>query len=979
MGRSRLAIGVLVTALVASMPLGAIAQDAVPAPAASAPTIGRAFNADDYDLAWRAFLSTGHLDDAIALAQKAVAAQPGSALWHQRLAAAAEQNSNAALAAREYAWLAEHGNQLQSLGHAIDLAVGTQQDALAVQLLTLRAEREPFSESNWNAVVGALLNSARFDDALAVLARADRAQPRRYFLRQQAYVQHVQGHPDAEAAVLARSIARYGPSAQDNLQLATIQYVADQPRQALATLNQAQPGGAPSDTEYWQTLSSLAWLLQDRAATEQAAKVLMQTGQATVPDYRRLYLLNLQRDPAVAYAYAFVGWQRTRASTLFFAALSAADLLGQPVLGEVVFASVQPKDRPELQAEPDFWVQWAQLAAWQGNTALAQSRYAQALTRAPGDASALAGYLWLLIDDGDVPQLRLLVDRLTAPLPASPALRSALASALSLLERPSQALALLAPPPIGAVDGNLQIADLLDQADQPDTAAAYRLRAAIALAYGAKVDPAQRDPLLLSLRNRLTPGDPVRMALAQLGPRAGSVPLRSQALAWAVGQNSSEAVALWLRRYFRNASADASTADARSPTPGAVAPADALAAVGEGADVTGNAFDQPTPAPFWATLSQSLATDDDAATARLLATEADRLPRRDRVTAASKLGWRSQALTLAYEGLQGEPNDRDLATQFQDLAIPASSAAGGELGWLRTSGLQTQQATADAQIHVAPAWMVDVQAHQRHQSTFDAKQIGQVPASARDGIVELTQQRARGERGVRVGGGRNVAGFGQLGAFYRWRLSSTLNAALAVDVGQRVDDTAPLSVAGLSDRVTASASQQWTARDSVSASLNMGRLRAQGGGRLGNKQSFSLEARHALWLAPPSIALVGSVTEARYQRADTLPAALRPLVPTGAAADTAFFVPRSFTQACAGVGVNAGVSDTWTDRWHAFVNASACQNSVAGWGATVTGGFATPVLGPDHLSLELGYANNAGAIANRTLSATLGYRYYFSP
>ncbi len=902
-------------------------------------------NLSDYDLAWQAFLGAGQLNDAIRLAQRALRAYPDSVLWHRRLASAAEQNNDEVLAARNDAWLVITAHQDKLLDHTIDLANATFQNDLAIRLMQQRAFHEAFNPGHWQALIDSMLNLGRFDQALASLQQADRRHPRPFFLREQANVLLQAGRPAARASVLRQMIERYGAAPETVLQLASLEYAQGHLEQALGTLRRGRALATAKDTVYWQTLSSLAWMLQDFDEAAAASRILVRAASAQAADYQRLYQIYIANRPAVAYAYALVGWRHTHASPLFFQALTAAGQLGPAALSQTLFDSVRPQDRAMLEGQPQFWMQWAQLARQQGNDKLARSRYAQALRRAPSDAHVIAGYLWLLIDSHDTARLRTLTRRWERRLLSDRTIREGLSAALAMLDQPGRALRLTEPERASHRDDPawlMQYADLLDQTDQADAATAIRRQAVkpllqqTAMAQGKTVGVRELDRIALT--SLLAPGDPARRAMRMLIKQPVGTRARDQVLAWTTGLDNNEATALWLRRHYST-----------------------------------------TPAPGWALLGQAMATDNDTATMHLLTTDADRLPRRDRVSAAEKLGFTAQAATLAWGGLEDEPDDHRLQRQFQSLALAQADTAGSSLAELRSSGLAAFDLELNTRHWITPAMHVEIEVHRIRQVRYDASQLGSVPGYGHYGSIQLVEQLARGERGLSLGGGRNLAGYGQLGAFYRYRVRRNLQLAAAIDYGARANDTVPLIIGGLTDQLKTSADYQGSAADSLTATATISRLRAQGGGRLGNRQSLDLQYRHKLWLAPPDFSLVATVTDARYQAAGSLPANMLRLLPTGQPADISYFVPRSYVQACLGAGFNENFREAWSGQLRPFGTVSLCHNSISGLGASVDAGLAAPVLGPDHLSLGLGFTNNTGATSSRSLSILVNYRYYFTP
>ncbi|WEN15820.1 tetratricopeptide repeat protein [Rhodanobacter sp. AS-Z3] len=901
------------------------------------------FNQADYDLAWQAFLGAGKLTDAIVLAQKALLIEPDSVLWHRRLASAAEQDGQAALAAVNYAWLATQGHQDDLLAHAIDLASATQQGDLAIQLMQARALGEPFNLTHWDQLIASMLNIGRFDQALADLSQADGRQPRRYFLQQQADILAVAGRTGPLQAVLRQLVTRYGADPQTNLQLASSEYLQGHLQQALATLRQAQDRATPADTVYWQTLGSLAWMLQDFPVAGAASRVLMRAGMAATVDYMRLYRIHAVTEPAVAYAYALSGWRQTRADPLFFAAAAAATRLDQPALLQALFDSVRPVDRLALEAQSSFWVQWAQLARSHGNDRLARARYLQALKRDPVDTAVFAGFIWLLIDTQDQQMLRSAVTRAGPATAADPDLRDALTAALAVLDQPTHALASIRPDLASHgkdPDRIMQYADLLDQDDQNELAQAMRRSALAPLRrlQAARALTRQQQLQRLALLTRLAPGDPAARGIAELLRHPIDRAARELVLAWTLELNNAEATALWLAHQFAS-----------------------------------------TPAPLWARLSQSLGTDDDSTTRQLLLTEADRMPRRDRVTAAEKLGWTGAALSFGYHGLQDQSDDRRLAMQWQDLALTRSDMLGTSLGGLHGGGVRTLESGVNWRHWLTPRWSLEGELHRVRQLGDGTQQLDQIPAHGQSASAMLVAHFPRGEAGILLGGGRNLGSYTRWGAFSRYRLTRNLQLGAYADVGARTDDTVPLAMVGLTDRLKSTAEYQWTARDSVSATATLARLRAQGGGRLGGRQSLDLEYRHKLWLAPPDFTLIASATRAEYQRASSVPAAVRRLLPAAQVGGPNVLVPLSYSQLCAGVAFNENYRDDWSGHWRPFGSVSACQNSVSGVGVALNAGFGAPLSGPDHLSIQFGYSTNTGATGGRNLNMLLNYRYYFTP
>ncbi|OBS08497.1 tetratricopeptide repeat protein [Acidihalobacter prosperus] len=196
----------LALALALALALGAPALHAQPLPSA-------AYNAADWQLAWQAFLGNGDVESAYRLARAAVAARPHSILWHQRLAAAAEQSDHARDALEAYYWLVTHAHRHEYLGKALGLAEGLDDPTRAIPLMRIQLRARPYDERLWSGLIGELLKLGDYARALQLLQAADRKHPRRFFLWEQAVLYHQSwANPSASCAHSKATAAVTAPS-----------------------------------------------------------------------------------------------------------------------------------------------------------------------------------------------------------------------------------------------------------------------------------------------------------------------------------------------------------------------------------------------------------------------------------------------------------------------------------------------------------------------------------------------------------------------------------------------------------------------------------------------------------------------------------------------------------------------------------------------------------------------------------------------
>ena len=933
--------------LYATLALLAIGRFPDPACAtAQPPSATRPFRTQDWDLAWQAFVGAGAVDDAYRLAQSAVEARPRSRLWLGRLAQAARWSSHPRAALAALSRLALDLHERRDLRPALDLAIGLGDDGQAAVLLRALVQQGRATAAQRRMLSGLYLDIGEPQQAIRELQReyARRNDPK--LLWEQAVIYRTLGDPERELAALQRYRKRFGPGPKVMLAIATLEYVQNQLPQALEALLAARARARPADTAYWQTLSGLAWLLGRYRVAAQAAKALIATDRADAPLYLRVVYAEQYRHPREAFTVAARGWQRTHEPALFLSMLDIASAFhpATPWLARA-FALLGPGQAAAFAAIPSYWTSLAALRYGQGRIGVALADYRQALRENPGDDGLLADCLWLLVDHHDLapiaPRLHLLARRARH----APQLWAPLAAAYVALQQPDRALPWLQAQWRARRNDPLwliEYADTLEQAGRPDAAWELRRRAYDLLArrLPATASAQQVEARFLALARlsiSLAPGDPARRVVEALAQQSGRQQARITVLSWMQSEHADSLARWWRWRAFAR-----------------------------------------TAPPDWAQLAQAVAESDGPAIARLLEHSGSPVPDRDRATAAADLGWSASALSFAFQGLELEPSDAGLQRQFAELAVARADSLGAETIVTETSGLLDEGVDLQAAQWLSPRNQLDIRIDTTHQRTLDSSQFGTPPPLSRSALLDWGHATALGSLTFDLGAGRNLATWARAGIAWQRRWSSALEATLGATTGARPLDTAALSVAGLEDRIDAGASAQLTPRAGLRLQLQAGRLRAQGGGALGSAQRFSLEGDYQLWLSPPDFALDASVSGAHYARDATLPTQLLPLVPADEAPTVGFFVPESFVQACAGGHFNMRYATAYTPQLRTYAGADLCANSVSGQGYDLTAGIATPVSGPDHLSLTLNLENDVGTHSGRTAGAMLRYRHYFT-
>lgn len=912
---------------------------------ASKPT--RPFDSQDWNLAWQAFTNANAPEDAYELAKSAVQTQPRNSLWLKRLAQAAGWTDHPQDALAALYQLAIGLHDTRYLQPAFRLAMALNDDARAAILLRKTLDTGLGIPGQRHTLSQLYLSIGKPHAAIRELQQEFARNPNPAFLWEQATIYRMIGDPEGEMAALRRYRKRFGSSPKVMLAIATLDYIQGHLHTALQALLAAEPQASARQTAYWKTLSGLAWMLGRYRLAARAASILIDHGQGNRTLYERVAYVEQVTNPQRAFRVAEQGWKQTHDPTLFLTMLDIASAQANalPLLRRA-FAQVGPGERSAFLKRPVYWTSLAAMQKGEGHIGAALLTYRHALRLLPNDQNLLADYLWFLVDTRNAYLLKLDRGRLARRALDAPALWAPLAAIYNALDQPQQALPwLLRQWPMRKNDPLwlVNFADTLEQADRTEAAWLMRHRAYELLSRQnlptSQTLQGKRDIIALArLAKTLAPGDPAEQRMKSLSQNPDWPDARITVLDWALNKNAYS-LANWWTRY---------------------------------------AFDRQPP-PAWAQLSTAMADDNGAMLGRLLMRKPQDLPRRDRVEAASTLGWTPLSISLAWQGMNDEPGDARLQRQFDDLALAGADDVGAAYLFTDADGLLAHGLTLGAHYWMWPSDRLGIHLEAAYQKSVDAAQLGSPPTTDHALVFDWRHALDHGSLDAVIGTGRNVATWLRYGLAWAARWTRWLDTALEITIGAKPTDTVALSLGALEDRIGAHANLRLTPADNLSLALSAGRLRAQGGGALGSVQRFSLELDRQLGLTLLGLTANLSVSGAHFSRAANLPQQLDVLVPVSQAPTTGFFVPDSYAQTCAGVHFDMAYVATYTAFLRPYSAADVCANSINGFGYELNTGLSTPVVGDDNLSLGLDLSNNLGTRNGLSLIVALSYRYYFTP
>ena len=963
----------------APAPALALASAAVAAaPAAAArPTSevvaqGNAKDPKVADLVFQSFVESGDLANAEKIAQQQVQRDPRSVLWTKRLAQTAEWDRNPMLALNSWLDYAKLSNDPVGWQNVLRIAPMLDDDDAYLAALVHQAQASPDDLKLVDNVIATYERLGRPDDGLAFLRglprgrNADAVDQRIGALAERA------GHDDQALAAYRAVQVRDPGNAGAALRTASVLYREGDYRASFAALQSARSTAKDSDTDYWRNYAELARLLQHDADANEAYRHLLAGGDTTPED---LGDMTYFFDPYPIDAARIAELQYRRDQTpralqnaiYYYTDAQALDRVA------ALLASLTAQERKEALASPGVLGVRAEYYRLTDQPAKALDDLKHAVDLPGATADLRAAYLWTLIDYGTDAELDATLKRWRGTEDRSAVLWEPYAAAEMRLSRPVLALDYLRRESASLSRDPLWLmtyADAEELAGRPDLAWSIRHKvwqqlqqdeAALAKLHGA-ARAAQRGrsgqdaETLADIRGRrvtlssdfqtgddsaamlndLLAGtqssDSVKFARRTLlgtakglpgaGPDAGidtqqnnrlrEAVAKDVAIAWALSHEGNPLAKRWLAQQY--AARLAQPADAR--------------------------------------LTIALAENDTAAMEQLLAQERSRLPLDDRIDAAVATDRQGRAQQLAFNGLEGAPDNTDIHTHLTETTLDWPQSIDASVVNNVEHPLDYVAQTLAGSRKIADHYLIGVTELQNFQHSTDVTQLVNVPSVDRS--LSFFLQRQTVDSAASITAGRRDA----LDSFYTLQLAaetgrnSDLQFGVHAGRNQVADEDQFLQVGGMKDNVVGDLTWRATQRLTMTGSIEGDRFYSQARDYIGSGLLENGEIAYRIRTGYPdyTLRLVGE--HGGYGAsggADSLisrlePAALQPAL----AGD---FLPESYWQYGLYFGFGNDLLDQYTHAWRPFFDIGILHNSVQGWGPDISLGLAGSVFGGDHLAL----------------------------
>lgn len=909
-----IAVGLIVGHLLAS-----------PAPAeirpVSEPKIGVAFDQELFELAYTVFLANSNLTEALAVTELAIQARPSDTLWRMRGAQTAEWSGRPELALQHWFFLAQRGDK-SAAQSALRISRSLNELSLRKQLLE-QLVAGPVNLELWKEYLAVIEALGLPEEGYNLLAsgRMRTADPV-WQLTEQARMAEALGRPGEAFDAWKKRAALKPLNSDESLQLASLWYGQGNAERASEVLLRASPTAPYDATTFWRTYTDLAWSLQKIPEAIKGALFLIRMGNATEADYQRIRMTFQESDPELLFPIVREGWQRFSKPVWWHAMVEAGLRCGRARELATFYNNMTPEERSLLSRDGRSWYYLALVHRKNGDREASLKAARMAVQCEKNNADLFSGYLWLLVDMKQTAELRPLVMEWETRFMANPELREPLAAAMVLLGEPARALPHYRILARSRQDDPAWLAsygDVLEQAGYTEAAWQVR-RQAQKLVTGrlrSGSEPAEVTRLDLLTQARLmmslSPGENLTHLIRRIAAGNRDDSARELVMGWAMATGQNDLARLW---YWRN-------------------------------------FARAAERPEWVRLGMELEGNDQAGMTKLAESE-------------------------AFERLQTNQFDHLTDQQMREFAAAGAGVVRYSLTFEDQAGVGWLQNRLSLSQPYNRRYSLRGEMTERQFSPLKHDVIGTLPRHDLEGGVTVTRRHERGYLALSLGmrdGGYNDFATSTLEG--HWRPYRDLTLAGRLDYNGRSEETAPLSVAGVRDRLRMSATGTVTPRDTVALELAGMLYHDQHRHDLGEGVSVNLDMRHQITGAWPDCGVRGYGGYTATRTDGTLTADTLALLPANAVPSASFYVPGSFGQ----VGVGAFAGQAWkrvyTREWKPFVEADLGWTTNAGIGFSYGVGMVSPVLGSDQLKLELHQGSGQFGLAGLTSIINLEYQYFY--
>jgi tetratricopeptide (TPR) repeat protein len=900
-----------------------------------------AYDSELYEAGYDVFLMNGNVKDALRLAEAALAQRPDDPVWRKRAAQTGEWSGEAAKALMHWQHLATVLGDGEAYGHAMRLAAALGDLGARFLLLRHRVQRNG-DAATLKSFVECAEMAGELDEAILFLESRENGEDREYILDRLSRLYESNGRPDKAVAAMQESGKVRPLPAEALLRLAGLRYGMGDLEGAYLSLKGGVGTPAEDDPGFLATLGDICWGMQDTECSLQAAERLVTKGKARVQDYRRLLFRLRETSPQEAYLTAREACRLFGAPAFFSEVADAGQRAGNWKELEGFLSEIKPEERILLAATAGYWLFRSKVYERLGRAEESLSSYREAMRLEPGNGSLTSGYLWLLLDLDRYDEVKEFVAGRRENGDEAAEVEDALGAALVYLGDYGKALTFFRKRIKGHADDPLWLtayAEVLEQNGRTEAAFAERMRALLLLRGKMAVGgPSQADlRLLAGLLLQLQKGDLLDARMAPMLADGADPQSRELVTAWALSSERSDLARWWLMRSHARGSRK----------------------------------------PRWARLGLAMEENDRSGMRDLLQSKPERLPYRDAVEAAARVGAPALGEELAWQQSERNPDDHLLHSQLREISSGRSSHAKYGLRFLDRGGIGGIENSLSLSAPASHRFTLFSRLSHTVNSTLRSGVLDNIPSADISAMAGLSARFDRGSAAISAGWRTALTEMITLGATLSYRLTSRMEVGGELRFSSPADESVPLAIGGMKDRGGLMLTHRLSGRDTIQAGYARSYLRDQSRRLLGVGNACTLDVTHQLRFGYPDISARGFAGYYDYAAKGEPEGRALSLIPQGAPRDASFFVPESFFQVGAGAGFGQGLRSGYARSWKPFGNLDVTWRSTSGAGFDLGLGMRGPLIGYDSLLFSLSLSRGASDTSELSGVFEMGYCYYF--
>lgn len=374
----------------------------------------------------------------------------------------------------------------------------------------------------------------------------------------------------------------------------------------------------------------------------------------------------------------------------------------------------------------------------------------------------------------------------------------------------------------------------------------------------------------------------------------------------------------------------------------------------------------------WMLLSFALNKENRLLQKDVLETYSDLLPSRDRVSALENTFQIKKAINVAYKEFQQRPYDFLIYKQLRDLIVEnANSIKLTSTFETRKSFTQVTEKLSLNYKLIDSGFGVGINSFFSQVIDKDEDVFDKTP-SGKKLTIFINKLTKRGS--FSLGGGYFSRLSNNIHTYFKQDIKVTrrLDFGYGLYVNQESEETEYLNIGGVEDKLEITGSYSLSNTSYLSLLTALSRYYSQDRKYLGMGQNLYLELQKRVRTSYPDFTIRALAQYANYSENKT-----KGNIKDVSKLTDVKFLPEDFYLIGGGFLFGYEHRDSYTRTWKPFVNIDVGYNSVSNLSIGANLGFGGILFGEDQLSLEIGYSKNTGGVAETLKSITLNYSKWF--